>query len=91
MTAPYSPLVLGPAALLTAPALWATLVTGSMPFETGLTRFAVAVAVVWLGVSLLGTLLAPGAPPATRDAQAYGVGTTGPASTSPVQVSDPTS
>ena len=66
MTAPpYSPLVLGPAALLTAPALWDTLVAGTMPFETGLMRLAVAIGVVWVGLAMLGTLLTQPAAPAT--------------------------
>lgn len=45
--------VLGLAALTTSPALYAGLVTGELPFDVALTRYLVAVVVVWLALSLV--------------------------------------
>ena len=67
MTSPLSPTVLGLGALLSSPALVASFYDGTLPIQTGLLRFGVAVLVCWVGLSLLDTLLhstsAPRTPP----------------------------
>ncbi len=66
MTSPFSPMVLGLGALLSSPALFAAFVDGTLPLETGVIRFGVAMLVCWIGLSMLDTLLqatsAPAAP-----------------------------
>ena len=57
MTSPLSPTVLGLGALLSSPALLASFWDGTLPVQTGLVRFGVAVLVCWVGLSLLDTLL----------------------------------
>ena len=57
MASPTSPLVLLGSALLTAPALYESLVLGIMPAETAAVRFAVAVVVLCIGTSLVGSLV----------------------------------
>lgn len=57
MASPFSGWVLGTGALLTAPALHQSLVLGTLPATAAATRFAVAVALVWVGVSLLASLV----------------------------------
>jgi hypothetical protein len=57
VTSPLSPTVLGLGALLSSPALLASLVDGTLPLETGLIRFGVACLVCWVGLVLLDTLL----------------------------------
>ncbi len=57
MTSPFSPTVLGLGALLSSPALLASFVDGTLPVQTGLVRFGVAVLVCWVGLSLLDALL----------------------------------
>jgi hypothetical protein len=49
--------VLAGGALLASPALWAAFVDGTMVLETALVRLGVAVVVVWVGLSLLGSLV----------------------------------
>lgn len=56
---PLNGLVLGGAAVVASPALYAGLVTGSMPLETSLTRYLVAVGACWVLLSLLVTLALP--------------------------------
>ena len=56
MSNPFSGLVLLGAGLLRSPALHAAVVAGTMAYETALVRFAVAWAVVWVGVSVLGSI-----------------------------------
>ena len=41
------------AALVTAPALWAAIVQGSMPLDTALIRYLIAIPVCALGLALL--------------------------------------
>jgi hypothetical protein len=43
--------VLGAAALLAGPTLWQGLVTGVVPLEHALTRYAITVALVWIALS----------------------------------------
>ena len=65
MTNLLSPTVLGLGALISSPALMGSFVDGTLPIETGVIRFVVAVVVAWLGLSLLDTLLsATSSPPA---------------------------
>lgn len=54
---PFSAPVLGLGALMASPALYASLVEGTMPLETAATRLLAAVLVTWLGLTLLTTLL----------------------------------
>jgi len=61
---PFSGSVLGGAAVLSAPALWSSLVTGTTPLADGLLRYIGAVAVCWVGLSLVAALIGP-APRAT--------------------------
>ena len=42
---PFSGVVLGAAAVLSSPALWSSLVAGTMPIADGLLRYVVAVAI----------------------------------------------
>jgi hypothetical protein len=53
---PFSGFVLLGAALVSSPAIHAAVVEGTMSYETALVRFAVAWAVVWVGVSVLGSI-----------------------------------
>ena len=63
MTAgPVSLPVLGAATLISSPALYDALVTGSLPLGTALVRFLVAAAVVWVGLSLVGGLVSATSP-----------------------------
>jgi len=68
VTSPFSPTVLALGALVSSPALMASLVDGTLPLETGLIRFAIACAVAWVGLVLLDTLLhTTSAPAAARE------------------------
>ena len=70
---PFSGSVLGGAAVVSAPALWASLVSGSTPLADGLLHYIGAVAVCWIGLSVVAALVGPaprvtagpGAPEAT--------------------------
>jgi hypothetical protein len=53
--------VLGLAAVMSSPALYMGLVTGDLPLDVALTRYLVAVVVVWVGLSVLAMLV--GSPP----------------------------
>ena len=61
---PFSGTVLGGAAVLSAPALWASLVTGTSPMADGLLRYVGAVAICWVCLSVVTALVGP-APRAT--------------------------
>ena len=56
---PASGIVLGVAAIVASPALWNSLVAGSMPLNVGLSRYLVVVGVCWVLLSLIGGLLFP--------------------------------
>lgn len=56
---PFSGWVLLAAALLTSPALWAGLVTGTMALDVALTRYLVVTAGCWVALSLAAGLLGP--------------------------------
>ncbi|HET6561875.1 MAG TPA: hypothetical protein VFG72_08365 [Marmoricola sp.] len=57
MVNPFSGWVLGGAALLSSPAWHAALVTGTLPVETAAVRFGIAFVVVWVGLSMLSSLV----------------------------------
>jgi hypothetical protein len=57
MVSPFSGWVLGGAALFSSPAWHAALVTGALPLETAAVRFGIALVVVWVGLSMLGSLV----------------------------------
>jgi hypothetical protein len=57
--------VLGLAALASSPALWQAW-TGALPVDTALTRFLVAVVVVWLSLSAV-AMMVGGAPQPVRE------------------------
>lgn len=67
MTSLFSPTVLGLGALISSPALFASFVDGTLPMETGVIRFGVALLVCWVGLSLLDTLLHSTSAPPTRE------------------------
>lgn len=56
---PFSGTVLGGAAVLSAPALWASLITGTTPLADGLLRYIGAVAICWVGLSVVAALVGP--------------------------------
>lgn len=72
---PLSAPVLGAAALVASPALWASLVTRSMPLDVALTRYLIAIGICWLVISVVTEFAftpSPAKPDAGNDA-----GTTG--------------
>lgn len=56
---PLSPLVLGGAALLVSPALWAGFVDGTLPVDVALTRYLIAVGICWAMFSVVADFAAP--------------------------------
>ncbi len=56
---PLSTTVLGGAALLASPALYQSLVGGTLPLDVALTRFLVALVVCWLALTLLTEFVFP--------------------------------
>jgi hypothetical protein len=50
--------VLGAAGLLTAPTLWSALV-GDLRFDVGLSRYLIAVALCWAGLTVVAMLVGP--------------------------------
>ena len=67
MTSPFSPVVLGLGALVSSPALVASFVDGTLPMETGVIRFGVALLVCWVGLSLLDALMHTTSAPQDRE------------------------
>jgi len=67
MASPFSGLVLGSGTLLASPALKEAFVDGTLPIQTAVLRLVVAVAVAWIGFSLLGSLLSGTAESAAAD------------------------
>ena len=63
MVSPFSGWVLGGAALFSSPAWYAALVTETLPVETAAVRFGIALLVVWVGLSMLGSLVQGTSPP----------------------------
>jgi hypothetical protein len=64
---PASGIVLGAAAIVASPALWDSLVAGSMPLDVGLTRYLIAVGVCWVLLSILGEMVLTKTPATVRD------------------------
>lgn len=56
---PLSGWVLAAAALITGPALWASLVEHTMPIDVALTRFLLVTAGCWVAFSVAAELLRP--------------------------------
>lgn len=56
---PLSAPVLGGAALVSAPALWSSLVEGTASPTYGLTRYLVSVLVCWLALEVVAMLVGP--------------------------------
>src|SRR4051794_11642283 len=69
MASPFSGWVLVGGVVIASPALRDALVGGTMPVGTAAVRVVTAMAVVWVGGSLLGGLLRPTAGPARPDPQ----------------------
>ena len=61
---PLSPAVLGGAAVVASPALWAGVVDGSMPLDVALTRYLIAIGICWAVLSVVVELAFPA--PAAR-------------------------
>lgn len=61
--------VLGAAALLAGPTLWQGLVTGVVPLEHALTRYAITVALVWMALSAVVMLVESTGPRAALQQQ----------------------
>jgi hypothetical protein len=57
MVSPFSGWVLAGAAVSSSPAWHAALVTGTLSLETAAMRFGTALVVVWVGLSMLGSLV----------------------------------
>lgn len=68
---PLSPTVLGAAAVVASPALWASLVEGTMAVNVALTRYAIAVGLCW---ALLNLVVEFAFSPAPREAPEEPVG-----------------
>jgi hypothetical protein len=64
MVNPFSGWVLGGATLFSSPALYSALVAGALPLETAAVRFGIALVVVWVGLSMLTSLVKGTSPPA---------------------------
>ena len=50
---PLSPAVLGGAAVVASPALWAGVVDGTMPLDVALTRYLIAIGICWAVISVV--------------------------------------
>ena len=64
---PLSPVVLGGAAVVASPALWAGVVDGTMPLDVALTRYLIAIGICWAVLSIVVELAFP-APGSVRPA-----------------------
>ena len=69
MASPFSGIVLGSGALLASPALWDAFVDGTLSMDTAVIRLVVAIVVSWIGISMLGSLLAQTAEPVPQQDQ----------------------
>jgi len=56
---PLSPQVLGGATIVASPALWSSLVDGTMPLDIALTRYLIAVGICWAVISVVVELAFP--------------------------------
>ena len=87
MVNPFSGWVLGGAALLSSPAWHAALVVGTLPLETAAVRFGIAYVVVWVGLSMLSSLV-QGTSPTPPDAVPHS-GVEGPLPVRPPELDPP--
>jgi len=60
---PVSSLVLGSAALLSAPALKGALLDATLPIDVALTRYLIAVVMCWVALSVFLSFVSPGRRP----------------------------
>ena len=74
---PFSGVVLGAAAVLSSPAMWSSLVAGTMPIADGLLRYVVAVAICWLGLGIVSALVGPAPRPTTTQVHTATAGSSG--------------
>lgn len=65
---PVSAPVLGSAAVVSSPALWAAFVEGTTPPSVALLRFLVSVLICWLALEVVGMLVGPAPKPEPVDA-----------------------
>ena len=56
---PLSPAVLGGAAVVASPALWSSVVDGTMPLDVALTRYLIAIGICWAVISIVVELAFP--------------------------------
>ncbi len=92
MVSPLSGWVLGGAALFSSPAWHAALVAGTLSLETAAVRFGIAALVVWVGLSMLGSLVqGTSPPPPPPDPPPHALpGADGPLPVRPASVDPPT-
>lgn len=74
---PFSGAVIGGAAVVSAPALWSSLVTQTMPLDEGLLRYVIAVAICWVGLSIVAALVGPPPPRTSAEPSAPANGQSG--------------
>jgi hypothetical protein len=75
---PFSGVVLGAAAVLSSPALWSSLVAGTMPIADGLLRYVVTVVICWLGLGIVSALVGPAPRPTATQVDTAAPGSSGP-------------
>ena len=56
---PLSAPILGAAALVASPALWSSVVDGTMPLDVALTRYLIAIGICWAVISVVVELAFP--------------------------------
>jgi hypothetical protein len=56
---PLSAPILGGAALVASPALWSSVVDGTMPLDVALTRYLIAIVICWVVISVVVELAFP--------------------------------
>ena len=62
---PLNGLVLGAAAVVASPALWLTMVEGTLPLTDALLRYLLSVLICWAALNVVAMLAFPDAAPAT--------------------------
>lgn len=69
---PFSGMVIGAATLVASPALWLSMVDGSLPLDVALGRFVIALVASWVAISLVVefALPTPGTAPTSEPEQA---------------------
>jgi len=56
---PLSAPILGAAAVVASPALWSSVVDGTMPLDVALTRYLIAIGICWVVISIVVELALP--------------------------------